>query len=766
MVLSVLFWSMTATAAAAAPVQVTLRCHEVAPQGCSVAGLLYAVPVGGRERAETTPVEVRLSGPGTVTLPLAAKEVWELSVRAPGWWGRTVPVYVAGAGAEAALDIWPESRLEGTLEVPHGESLPSELSLRFGAPVQPRLRPDGTVVLPGGSPEPSGEVVCAVGDARFSCALPAARLDLKLRARSFISHFYWARSLPARGVLELGPVSLQPGASLIGFVTSAEGPAEPGKCTVTLTPVSAGVPPLAELPRGRARAESTTIDDRGFFAFDGIAPGLYEIEAKAPGFAATRLPPMEVRERTEASLRHAIVLERPAELVVAVRPPRDVYEKPWAVEVQALQSARDEVNPLFTTPVDADGRVRRQGIPVGTYRAVLHDSAGAPFMERVFDLTPTSAPVELEPQLVPVRGRALLGDRPLAAELSFGGHRALVRVPMVSGDDGRFDGVLPRQGQWRVEVEAEQPRLHRTLPSVEVKLSPSLGFADVEVHLPDTRLHGTVVDEAGAPVEGATVQAVDATMTPPSRVPSDAAGEFEFAGVAIGLARVSARDVTPSGPRSSAIQVVAVPEHGEPAPIRLVLVRSTDVVVHVAGEGGEPVPGAMVFLLPRPLQVMIIPQGTTDGSGTARLEAPAASRDWDAVFMATGYALQAAALHVEGPTALTVGMVRYGGALEVDLPAPLVWDDPSGPRLYLQWDAFLLEASLLFSWASTNGEPVDVKSRHFSFPAMGEGNYKVCLLTGAAVLGGPLSAGTRPAPCAAGFLPPLGRLILSIAASP
>lgn len=753
--------ALIAAPAQAQSVQVNIVCHLARAEACAIKGTLRAAPVGARRRPELKLAEATFERGRTVTLELARGLVWELSVEATGWWSATVPVYLGDTASSAVLDVWPESRLKGKLQVPRGESMPAELTLRFAAPTEPKLKPDRTVALPSAAGKPGGDEVCAVEGGAFSCPLPATRLDLKLRARGFISRFYWARSLPAGGDLDLGDVALEPGASLVGLVTTADGPAKPDTCAVTIAPLTAGGLPLPESPRNAARNEESRPDHRGFFSFNGVAPGIYQLEARASGYAPARLAPIEVQPRTEATVREPIVLERPAELVVQVRPAVDAYGKAWALEVAAMDLARGVIEPLFTTPVDQDGRLRRLAMPVGSYRAVLHDSNGATFMAQVFDLTPTSPPVLLEPKLVPVRGKVLLGDRPLSARLWFGGQTHGVSVPMVTEKDGKFDGVLPSEGKWRVEIETEEPKLHRTLAGVEVRVSPSLGVAEVELRLPGTRIAGVVVDEAGSPVQGATVEAVDAAPTALLRATSDAEGGFEVLGLAVGPARVRAHDVTSQGPRSSVDQMVVLAEKVEATPLRLVLTRTTEVVLHVVAESGEPVSAALVYLLSRPRQ-SVVPQGSTDSSGTIHLDVPARIPDWDAVVMATGYALQAASLHVTGPTEASVDVVRYGGSLDIDLAAPMVADDPSQPVLVVQWDAVQLYGSLLLGWAQFNGRPADSASTHLSLPSMGSGNYRVCLIPWAALLTGASGAPQGSTPCAEGFLPPLGRLTLAL----
>lgn len=55
-----------------------------------------------------------------------------------------------------------------------------------------------------------------------------------------------------------------------------------------------------------------------------------------------------------------------------------------------------------------------------------------------------------------ILGRVTLGDDPLAATLWFGGRSGVRRIRFDSDEKGRFDGWLPEEGTWPVDLVSEE----------------------------------------------------------------------------------------------------------------------------------------------------------------------------------------------------------------------------------------------------------------------------------------------------------------------
>ncbi|PWB77700.1 MAG: hypothetical protein C3F15_02810, partial [Holophagae bacterium] len=446
------------------------------------------------------PNEASFVAPGRVDLTVSREGLWEIRAVSPGWWSEPSTAYVKGPAALVSLVLWPDCAIKGRVEVPKGESVPSDIGVSFAAATEPTAAPGGRIQLVQGG-EPIGSVRCPIDEGAFECRIPAGTLDLKLKARAFVSHYLWHRTFPPHGDVDLGTLVLVPGASLVGWVTTADGPPAPGTVEVTLSPRRALPQSVSQEIEKQGQSLRTRPDQRGFFSFDGIDPATYLLQANAPGFSPAQVDLLTVIERTELELRDPLLLQRPLTLVVEVSPARDLRGNPWTLRV-----VRPEVFPEATaleTPVGDDGRVEHGGMAPGAYRALLVDSAGDRFLAEDFELTASSPPLLLEPETIPLSGTVFLGDDPLAAELTFFRSPAL-RVRTPSDEDGAYSVALPAEGLWSLQVTAEERDVRRTLHDLEVRLSPSLGEATLDVHLPNNTLEGTVVDESGLPVAGAT----------------------------------------------------------------------------------------------------------------------------------------------------------------------------------------------------------------------------------------------------------------------
>lgn len=102
----------------------------------------------------------------------------------------------------------------------------------------------------------------------------------------------------------------------------------------------------------------------------------------------------------------------------------------------------------------------------------------------------------LRPIGFPLRkGRALV----LAATLWLS-RKDRRRLRFDSDDHGRFSGVLPEEGLWIPQIQSETEKLSLFLEPVEIKPPQGKNLATVEIHVPDTKLSGQVVDEEGQPV--------------------------------------------------------------------------------------------------------------------------------------------------------------------------------------------------------------------------------------------------------------------------
>src|SRR6185436_4006934 len=190
---------------------------------------------------------------------------------------------------------------------------------------------------------------------------------------------------------------------------------------------------------------------------------------------------------------------------VEVAPVLDLRGRPWHAQVVREEEASGKPSPIvFEGNVETDGNLVVASQSPGRYRIGILDSLGNRLAASEVTLDgPGVPPQRIVVRLVTLEGTLRLGQEPLAASLWFGGRSGAIRVRLESDEEGRFHGILPREGDWSLDVESSQPRL-RTRARIDV-LANRAGKATADIVLPDTRVFGTVVDTKGKPVPRADV---------------------------------------------------------------------------------------------------------------------------------------------------------------------------------------------------------------------------------------------------------------------
>jgi hypothetical protein len=520
------------------------------------------------------------------------------------------------------------------------------------------------------------------------------------------------------------------------------------------------------MDRASARIVKVRPDAHGFFVFDGVAAGLYALEASQAGFAHATRAPVRVEDRTDTELPATLVLERPVTLAIEVRPPTDAQGAAWTVELVSTKPGEPGF-PVweFKQKASLEGRLERRGVPPGSYQAWLIDSDGNQFLRQDVDVTSTSQTLVLETKLVAVTGHVTLADKPLSADIYFGARDSSVPTPMHSDEEGTYSGVVSREGKWTVVIEAATPPVRRRLRNVDVKVSPSLGKAEVDLRFPDNKLTGTVVDEDDKPVGKAHVTLTNFDTVDRESVDSGDDGTFELSGLAPGHVAVSAWDQTADGPRNSDEVRLDLKESGSAPDVKLVLTREVELEIHLVGEGGEPVEGASVWLSVDPSQNATFGSAfmTSNAAGVVKTRLPESVKRAAAVVAPLGYAFRAVDLTVERGTPVTVVLSRYGGTLQVRFPPTIDWSDRT--LVFVGWeDGALVPGDFLLSWARTNGISVGPRPTQVTIPQVTSGNYTFCLVPISAILFGPDEKRGGKASCDDGFLPTLGELRLTLSA--
>lgn len=191
----------------------------------------------------------------------------------------------------------------------------------------------------------------------------------------------------------------------------------------------------------------------------------------------------------------AAAAEPRAAISVRVSPAVDPRAGGWLV--QLLEESADGRKPVDEGPVGADGtwktRAVRRG---GHYRVRVATAAGEGWYadEKPFEWDGTDGTREVRLGSSALRGTLFLGRKRLAARVTFVDRDGLVSVPFSTKTDGTFEGVLPRDGWWRVEVSSDRPHFVRAF---EVKVDPVFRDGtppDVELRVKSRAIEGEIVD--------------------------------------------------------------------------------------------------------------------------------------------------------------------------------------------------------------------------------------------------------------------------------
>ncbi|HVF62121.1 MAG TPA: carboxypeptidase-like regulatory domain-containing protein [Thermoanaerobaculia bacterium] len=563
----------------------------------------------------------------------------------------------AGGDAEALahLRLFPAGAVRGRLETTQSDPTQVELEVRF----QPAPGQKKSAAMPPESAEP-----CSLAEGAFRCALPAGRLDLRFRVPGFAAVYRWDANVPPGGALELGSVRLHPGASVVGWVEAEDGraPAAPARLRLARQHPRQGLSPEAE-KRLAAMSFEARSNERGFFQFQGVPPGLYSVSAELEGMADATAEGVDVRPGLEAEIVGALVLARPVRFEAEIAPPHDPYGQPWQIAMSRHDAEGFPIGEQVEGVASLDGRFARGGLAPGLYAVRVRMADGSQWFSDDVPVGALEPPLSIRIPILEVEGTVRLGDDPLAATLWFGGRNGTQRVRFDTDLKGRFQGSLPREGKWPVDLTADDPSLRQSAPPVVVERPEGGGPARVEIVLPDTLLAGEVVDEAGRLLPGASVR-VSSGRDQRTEVGTDERGAFSLRGLPVGSHGVRAM----AGERSTGWLRVQVVEGPESPRLRLVAARVLEVAGSVVSSAGG-VPGAQVLAWPDlgPTGVSTGVEAVTDPLGRFQLSLPAETRTLNLLVLPPGNSLRMFQVPIERGRPLEIAVAPSGAALVLEL---------------------------------------------------------------------------------------------------
>lgn len=707
--------------------------------------LILRAPQGEQEPLT---VEARAGQPVSASLPCSTD--WEVTVDIPGAWAPkvTAAAYRSGANQIHRIALWPLGRITGTANPAlKAAKLPESLGVTLLAPRSAKAPPD----------LPKGRLDCPLDEGgRWECSLPASTFDLMFSMEGYVPQYRWGLQVPADKPADLGVMQWKQGASVAGWVVVEDGTLDASACRARLTPLLSPSGDVGMAERIRSVAAETRVGGNGFFQLSGIAPGHYSLEVSQPGFAPGKVSPVEVKAKGEIFLWE-VALKRPLQIEVAISPATDGSENPWRVEVsRQSDTSVDNFDTVFKGATDAQGLATVKDQLPGTYLLRISNGSGDSFAERTVQIMgPADAYQRIEIDALSVTGTVKLGKEPLEATLWFGGRSGATRVEMRSDPEGGFQGILPKDGWWPVEVEAEDPKL-RARTNVKVTADRKKR-AEVEIALPATRLFGKVVDEQGSPVDAAKV--ILATEEGGQTEWTAEDGSFEFRGIAEGQVLASAE----KGEETSGTSSVFLREGTDVGPIELRLRELRRLSGTVQSLNG-PVPGAGVLAFPlSPVLMGTADDVRSDLDGSFAVTVPGTTERAGVIVSPPGHALKAFSLAVSESSQVLM-VPQEGGSLEVSLPPKTEDAEKEGVSLWVFQDGLPIPRHVLYQWATGHGQDfLAPGEKGILAPHLAPGQYRACLAAQSVLAQWWASNFTAPlAKCAAGQLTAGGTLRLDL----
>ncbi len=683
---------------------------------------VFVLPVLSQQKGETSYV---CSLAMSCELPRlnAAGETWRVAAVAPGYWSADRIIETSAENRSFVFDLYPASRIQGQVIADVHDSHPNSIAIAFSSA--------------GSETMPSGEITCPTRDNEFDCVFPAGVYDVKLKSRGYLPHYLWGLEFKAGAVRSITPFPLVKGAALTGYVRVPRGK-RPDSVKLTARPEAGDIPYVGE-SRIKALALAVNANEKGFFEFDGIPPGIYVVDAATTDLASepTRV---KIIEGAEAELASPLVLMTPEPVTVNVTPAVDPTGQQWRARLTSTRGGT-----VGAARVTEAGVVTFNRILPGEYRLSIL-SGDSTWYGDAIKVTPAMPITHVELPVVPIHGSVHLGERPLAASLAFGGLHGSVSVPIRSAADGSYSGFLPHDGEWTVDVTSEAADIHGTSVEAKVHRRDTEEAALVDIALSGNVISGSVILN-GSPVPNALVHAQSGGSS--LHVNADEGGNFRFEGLRTGSLELRAEH---HGGYMSDVVTREIDADSKIGEVVLELKRSPYINGRVISDGG-PVPGAIVyaFSLSDPQPVFAPVATAADGSFRIRL-APGAQTA--GVVVATmGFALHAASIAVTGDI-VAVPVHQDGGRLILNFPKV-----PPDPPVIMH-NGVPLFFEILVSWAARQGQ--QIRRDRSVITNVEQGAYTVCTPT-SRVGAGALRSGQQPADqCVSGFVAAGADLALSV----
>lgn len=558
---------LAAVASPAATVSLVLRGSR--SEGMSEPARKASLTLTPEPGSAHEPISIEVPVPGSTHVEIPGEGRWNVELNSDTLWARSSTI-VPAESVTYSLDVLPAGIVKGLLKDEQGKLAKAELVIGFiPSGQQFPLAPDASRCMTDES-------------ARFACTVPLGSHDLRFKTPQRTPFYKWNHKVTV--ATDIGEVRVHRGGTIAGYLLPADLAKSAKDLRITVNPTA--VPSAF----GRPVVSSGTVQTgpNGFFSTSPLAPGIYDLQFESAERGVATIAAIQVREGLEAKLPRPVGLEPRVGLTLKVTPEQPPNGPAWQIEI--MRSGPEGMRPATRGLASSSGTFIIENLASGTYQVVVSDDHGSRWAARPLSLSTASREFTIDIPIVYVEGTLRRGQEALEGSLWFGGQYGTPSIRIEAGEQGEFRGMLPRDGEWVVEVVIP-PGEDALAAKATVSVDQETNVARADVTIPDNRIEGIVVDTAGVPVPRA-----DVTFNRgPQRLAfavTDAQGRFSVRGVTSGEAEVFA---AATGARSPIVKVAV--DDGPNAPLRLVVHELPQIKSRVLGPSG-PVPGARVAIWP------------------------------------------------------------------------------------------------------------------------------------------------------------------------
>jgi hypothetical protein len=675
-------------------INVNVKCHGSA--NCDARGTVVL-----QSMANKSIVRRPILSASSLLLTEQPGSEWEISLDANGFWALPERVvFPTGSGqSQYAMGVWRTGTLQGQLKLPDPQPASAvAVKLVVASRPEPRVPPE----IPRGtsfdcSTKKSGQ---------WTCDVPATLLDIAVRVESYAPYHKWDVKIPVAGVIDLGTVKLQKGASVVAWLGSdfAKRVEVPVRALLSYEAAPGASATAMRLALPVAEGVFTK---KGVVQLAPIAPGRYILEIRAKGYAPARIP-VQLYVGKETTPRRSIELLPALSVRLLLQPPLGPGGIPWRVELWRKTASGSGSEDAGSGTATREGVFDATDQAEGPVRVFLKDSKQNILANREIVIISATAEYTVRVDVSPISGTVTIGDSPLpSAKLLFGGSGGAEKVRAATDQDGHFTVTLSRRGKWIVDVDCSTEAV---AASTEVTIEKDKD--EVDIKLPSTEVSGWVRDADGKRVAAARVTFFSNEQ--PAVRTSGIDGAFRFRGVHAGPGRLQARD-SRTHDYSRDINVT-VPDDGTTENVELTL-ENVSPLKGVVRSNGDVVVGASVHGYAFLGGSAEMSQATTDLQGGFALDVPNSATETVITVAAPGRTLESFSVATNQGDPVALDLASRGGTLI------LRWV-PGAVPLQFTFNDHFLPSTDAFVWARSQG--AKIVNGTGEIPNVAPGKYRFC----------------------------------------